>query len=82
MPDRYDEAAREWLKARKQEDDPHGGLMPRRMFPPDTLRDSLAALLRKTAEEERERCAKVAEERCHRGGSTASVAPAIRKGGE
>jgi hypothetical protein len=61
MSDRHDAAARAWLKERKKEDDEHGGLMPRRLWPADTLAASLAALLRSTADEEREQCAKVAE---------------------
>jgi len=76
MTDRHDAAAREWLRARKNEDDEHGGLMPRRMYPPDTLAESLAELLRSTADaaraEECERCAKVAENK-HGSGSYGNV---------
>ena len=61
MPDdRYAAIAREWLKSRKKEDDEHGGLMPRRMYPPDTLAESLAALLARVVDEEREQCLEAA----------------------
>jgi len=61
MSDRHDAAAREWLRARKDVNDKHGGLIPLRIWPANTLAASLAALLRSTAEQEREACAKVAD---------------------